>query len=115
MEVNVVEPTDDEEAYMVGLIDKGRRVLDYDFEDPKVRAAKPSDSPCASKELSTHTNSSAKASECKENEVGFFINFLIVAHIIFYTICLLIFVLFLLCFWFLEWLPLQGRNYQSFG
>lgn len=71
---------------MVGLIDKGRRVLDHDFEDPKVRAAKPSDSPCASKELSTHTNSSAKASECKENEVGFFINFLIVVHIIFYTI-----------------------------
>ncbi|CAA3017588.1 Periplasmic beta-glucosidase [Olea europaea subsp. europaea] len=55
---------------MVGLIDKGRRVLDYDFEDPKVRAAKPSDSPCASEELSTHTNSSAKASECKENESG---------------------------------------------
>ncbi|CAI9769360.1 unnamed protein product [Fraxinus pennsylvanica] len=70
LEVNVVEPNDDEkeEAYMVGLIDKGRRVLDSDFEDPKVCASKPSHSPCVSKELSTHTNSSTKAAKCKENE-----------------------------------------------
>lgn len=70
LEVNVVEPNDDEKekAYMVGLIDKGRRVLDSDFEDPKVRASKPSHSHRVSKELSTHTNSSTKAAKCKENE-----------------------------------------------
>ncbi|KAL2491308.1 Uncharacterized protein Adt_26936 [Abeliophyllum distichum] len=67
LEVNVVEPTGDEkeELYMVGLIDKGRQVLNNDFEDPTVCASKPSHAPRVSKELSTHSTSSAKAAKGK--------------------------------------------------